>query len=78
MREERPLGLTMLEVDLNRFPLTTTLQPMAARAWVHYPSVVSKLDVRVIAWTSRAVQIEWDVPSGKHGVWVWANAVERV
>jgi len=67
----------MLEVDLDRSPLTMTRQPIAARAWVHYPSVDAKLDVRVIAGTSRAVQIERDVPSGKLGVCVWANAVER-
>ena len=37
-----------------------------------------KLDVEIVAWTSRAVAIRWKTPTGDaHRAWVWASAVER-
>lgn len=33
---------------------------------------------RVVAWTPRAVKVEFEMPGGRPGTaWVWASAVER-
>jgi len=78
MREERPMSLTEYELELDSYPLTTTRQPLPVRVWMRYPSVVSKIDARAIAWTSRAVKVEWDTPGAQvHTAWVWASAVDR-
>ena len=39
--------------------MTTTRKPVAVLVWVRYPAVVSKIDARAIAWTPRAVTVEW-------------------
>jgi hypothetical protein len=79
MREERPTTLTQYELELDDNPVTTTRQPVAVRVWVRYPAVVSKIEARAIAWTPRAVKVEWDTPTGQvHTAWVWASAVERL
>ncbi len=79
MGHERPFTLTQYELELDDNPVTTTRKPIAVRVWVRYPAVVSKIDARAIAWTPRAVKVEWDTPAGQvHTAWVWASAVDRL
>ena len=79
MSQERPQTLTQSELELDDNPVTTTRKPVAVRVWVRYPAVVSKINARAIAWTARAVKVEWDTPTGQvHTAWVWASAVDRL
>jgi hypothetical protein len=77
MRDREPTSLTPSELELSTYPLTRTPIPVPVRAWVRYGAVALKVDARAVAWTSRAVAIEWDTPGGSHRAWVWSSAVER-
>ena len=77
MRGE-PFTLIERELELDLLPLTRTPVAIPAKAWVRYGGIAVKLDVEVVAWTSRAVAIRWKTPTGDaHRAWVWASAVER-
>ena len=78
MRSGAPLSLTDAELELDVQPITRTPQPVACRAWVRYPEGPVKVDARAVAWTPRAVAMEWDAPgSTTHRAWVWASAVQH-
>ncbi|MDB6425915.1 hypothetical protein [Curtobacterium sp. 20TX0008] len=45
-------------------------------AWVRYPEVPVQVTGRVVAYTDRAVQVEFTQRDGAtHRVWVWSGAV---
>ena len=48
----------------------------SVRAWVRYPATADQVSGLALAWTPRAVYVEWEA-SGTHRAWVWASAVER-
>jgi hypothetical protein len=74
-----PTTLTDAELELDSLPLTKTPKPHEVRAWVRYGAVPLKITARAVAWTPRAVALEWTAPSGEvHRAWVWASAVEAV
>jgi hypothetical protein len=73
-----PTSLTDAELELDSLPLTKTPRPHEVRAWVRYGVVAVKVTARAVAWTPRAVALEWTAPSGEvHRAWVWASAVEQ-
>ncbi|TQO19652.1 hypothetical protein FB472_1223 [Rhodoglobus vestalii] len=77
MESSAPESLRDDELELNRFDLTKTRNPRPVRAWVRYADGSLRVDAMAIAWTERAVAIEWDVVGGKsHHAWVWGSAVE--
>jgi hypothetical protein len=78
MRGVDPATLSAAELELSTYPLTRTPVPLPVRAWVRYGAVPLRVEARAVAWTSRAVAIEWDGPAGPHRAWVWASAVERI
>jgi len=79
IRGEPPTSLTAAELELDSLPLTKTPKPQQVRAWVRYGTVALKVSARAVAWTPRAVALEWDSPSGKvDRAWVWASAVEAI
>jgi hypothetical protein len=74
----QPISLTDDELDKDHQQLVQAPEPIPVRAWVRYPETSIRADGRAIAWTARAVCVEWDIVGG--GVaraWVWASAVER-
>ena len=72
-----PLSLTDAELDLKVQPLTKTPIPQPVRAWVRYGDTALQVDGRVVAWTPRAVAVEWKTPAGDiHRAWLWSSAVE--
>jgi hypothetical protein len=74
----QPISLTDAELDKEHQKLTKPAEPVPVRAWVRYPETSVRAEGRAIAWTAKAVFVEWDLPDG--GVtraWVWASAVER-
>lgn len=70
----RPFSLTAEE--LGGLPVTMATDPIAVLAWVRFPAMPSHVQGRALAWTPRAVYIEWEL-RGVHRAWVWASAVER-
>jgi hypothetical protein len=74
----QPISLTDAELDKEHQQLVQAPVPIPVRAWVRYPETAVLAEGRAIAWTKRAVYVEWDITGG--GVaraWVWASAVER-
>lgn len=70
----RPFSLTPAE--LGGLSAILASEPMPVRAWVRYPAIASHVHGRALAWTPRAVYVEWE-DAGTHRAWVWAPAVER-
>ncbi|SEN91602.1 hypothetical protein [Cryobacterium luteum] len=70
----RPFSLTSAELG----GLTATLanEPTHVRAWVRYPAIAEHVQALALAWTPRAVYVEWE-DGGIHRAWIWAPAVER-
>lgn len=60
-------------------PVVTPKEPMSVRAWVRYPETSARIEGRAIAWTSRAVHIEWtDTQGATQRAWVWSSAVDKI
>ena len=77
MREGTPESLTAAELELTTEPITRTPRPMPVTAWVRYEGIGIRVQGRDVAWTAKAVAVEWDGPDGPHRAWVWASAVAR-
>ncbi|WP_146072775.1 hypothetical protein [Cryobacterium sp. Y62] len=69
-----PFSLTSAE--LGGLPATPASEPTSVRAWVRYPAIARHVHGLALAWTPRAVYVEWE-DAGTHRAWVWAPAVER-
>jgi len=76
MRDLEPETLTPRELALDVQPLTRTPKPMPVFAWVRYDGIPIRVSARVVAWTEKAVAVEWKSPTGLHHAWVWSSAVE--
>lgn len=70
----RPFSLTPDE--LGNLAVTIASAPTPVQAWVRYPAVAERVRGVALAWTPRAVYVEWE-DRGTHRAWVWASAVER-
>ncbi|WP_141693370.1 hypothetical protein [Curtobacterium sp. UCD-KPL2560] len=55
------------EVDLPR--------PDDVLAWVQFPNRILEVEGRVLAYTERAVLVEWGRGQGADCAWVWRDAV---
>jgi hypothetical protein len=75
MSAAEPVSLTREECG---DAVTQGREPIAVRAWVRFGDSPAQVDARAIAWTKRAVCIEWRGKAAVHRAWVWASAVERV
>jgi hypothetical protein len=61
-------------------PLTicTPAVPPTVSAWILWEDGVEELvPAQAIAWTKRAVRVQFGAPPHQQEVWVWAGAVER-
>ena len=77
--QPRPISLTDAELDFDADPIVRLPRPVPARGWVRYHEAPIRIEGRVTAWTSRAVQIEWETAAGATvHAWVWGPAVERL
>jgi hypothetical protein len=70
----RPYSLTPAE--LGGLPAVMAGEPTPVLAWVRYPATADHVRGLALAWTPRAVYVEWE-DRGTHRAWVWASAVER-
>ena len=69
----RPFSLTPGE--LGELPVTVAKAPTPVLA-LRYPAIATRVQGRAVAWTQRAVYVEWE-DRGTHRAWVWASAVEH-
>ncbi|MCI4659741.1 hypothetical protein [Cryobacterium zhongshanensis] len=74
--EQTPPPFSLTDAELGRLLATVATEPVDVFAWVRYPAVSVNVQGRALAWTARAVYIEWD-HRGTHRAWVWASAVQR-
>lgn len=72
-----PISLSEAEIGAN---VTEAKTPIAVEAWVRFetPATPVRVEGRAVAWTPRAVQIEYTLPGDSTRlVWVHASAVDR-
>lgn len=75
----QPISLSDRELDAEHQQPTVAEQPIPVRAWVRFPETPIRTTGWAVAWTERAVLVEWEDGDGRpYRAWVWANAVERV
>lgn len=70
----RPYSLTAAELE--GLTATVASEPTQVLAWVRYPASADHVRAFALAWTPRAVYVEWE-DEGTHRAWVWASAVQR-
>ncbi len=72
----RPVSLSPAEVGAAKVPEAPEAIPV--EAWVRFPESAIRVRGRAVAWTDRAVWIEFTLRDGStHRAWVWASAVTR-
>ncbi|MCW2928393.1 MAG: hypothetical protein JWM86_2361 [Thermoleophilia bacterium] len=75
----KPVSLSPAEIDAEHDPVVEAQRPIPVRALARYPETPARVEGRAIAWTTRAVQIEWEDSGGvTQRTWVWASAVDRL
>lgn len=52
--------------------------PDPVLAWLQFPDRILEVEARVIAWTDRAVLVEWGFSQAAECAWVWRDAVSPV
>jgi hypothetical protein len=78
-----PISLTRFEVgapsDEAMWNVERAAVPVDVAAWVRFREASAELRARAIAWTDRAVLVEFELRDGRtRRAWVWASAVRRV
>lgn len=71
----QPISLSEREVGDR---VTQAARPVDVSAWVRFPESPIRVEAEAVAWTDRAVLIEFTMRDGaKRRAWVWASAVTR-
>lgn len=58
-------------------PIYDLVEPDPVFAWVTFRDRVLEIEARVIAYTERAVLVEWGFAQAAECAWVWRDAVEK-
>lgn len=56
-------------------PVYDLVEPDPVLAWVTFPDRVLEVEALVIAYTERAVLVEWGFSQAAESSWVWRDAV---
>ena len=72
----RPISLSRAEVGEQ---IKEAGEPIPVRSWIRFfETSVEVEDAYAVAWTDRAVLVEWSLRDGsRQRAWVWASAVRR-
>lgn len=74
----RPQPVSLTRDEIGNANVTTAAEPIPVSAWVRFPESPIRVSARAIAWTDRAVHVEFTMRDGAvRRVWVWASAVTR-
>ena len=72
----RPAPISLSEWEIGEHPVVG--EPVAVRAWVRFPEAPIRVEALAVAWTRRAVKVEFQLRDGRTlSTWVWASAVDR-
>jgi hypothetical protein len=72
----RPRPISLTPAEIGKLDVTEPPQPEPVKAWVRYPETPVQVEARAIAWTERAVKVEWTMRDGSvQQAWVWRSAV---
>jgi hypothetical protein len=75
----RPMPISLSDRELGPTPPRPAEQPIPVRAWVRFPETPIQVTGNAVAWTDRAVWVEFTMRNGATlRAWVWASAVERI
>jgi hypothetical protein len=55
-------------------PVYDLAEPDLVLAWVTFPDRCIEVEARVIAYTERAVLVEWGFGQASESAWVWRDA----
>ena len=78
-RKQRiPITLTDAELDKTHQQPRAAETPIPVVAWIRYDDGPELTEAQAIAWTQKAVLVEWHTATGEASkCWVWASAVSR-
>ena len=75
----KPISLSSTELGTDPAGVPETSEVVKVIAWVRYPETAVQVRGRAVAWTDRAVWVEFTTHAGAtHRAWVWASAVSRL
>lgn len=75
----RPRPVSLSAAELGSEPVREADAAIPVEAWVRFPESPVRVRGRAVAWTKRAVKVEWEMRDGAtRAAWVWASAVVRV
>jgi hypothetical protein len=72
----RPVSLGVDQ--LGDEPVVRARGPVPVSAWVTLGTTLVKVEGFAVAWTSRAVEVQWPTDADTRSAWVWASACERL
>lgn len=58
-------------------PVYDLAEPNPVLAWITFSDRSLEVEARVIAYTERAVLVEWGFGQGAECAWVWRDAVRK-
>ncbi|GAA2230490.1 hypothetical protein N1031_07095 [Herbiconiux moechotypicola] len=74
----RPRPISLSEGERGAAEVREASEPVPVKAWVRFPEMPVLVDGRAVAWTDRAVWVEFTMRDGSTmRAWVWASAVRR-
>jgi hypothetical protein len=72
----RPRPISLTPAEIGKLDVTEPPTPEPVNAWVRYPETPVQVEACAIAWTERAVKVEWTMRDGSvQQAWVWRSAV---
>jgi hypothetical protein len=72
----RPRPISLTPAEIGQLDVSEPPKPEPVKAWVRYPETPVQVEARAIAWTERAVKVEWTMRDGSvQQAWVWRSAV---
>ncbi|MWB99425.1 hypothetical protein [Agromyces seonyuensis] len=73
----KPVPISLSD-DERGMDVTRPEKGIPVHAWVRFPETPIRVSGEAIAWTGRAVLVEFKLRGGAtRRAWVWANAVDR-
>ncbi|WP_336624974.1 MULTISPECIES: hypothetical protein [unclassified Microbacterium] len=76
----RPCPISLSAAEIGADPTTTphAPAPVPVTAWVRFPEAAVRVKAHAIAWTDRAVEVEFTLRDGRSlRSWVWRGAVTQ-
>ena len=74
----RPTPISLTPEEIGQTDVPDVDEPIDVEAWVRFSEASIRVRGRAVAWTDRAVLVEFELRNaGPRRAWVWASAVNR-